>query len=75
MDYCPGHYSPALEKHFFEELDRWDRKSEPSQKFRNLFGHYIDAFYGEDVSAGLTKAMLERLNGININSVSERMRE
>ena len=73
--YCPEHYSPALEKHFFEELNRWDRKSEPSQKFRNLFARYIDSFYGKEVSGGLTKAMLEGLNVKDINSVLKRMGE
>lgn len=61
--YCPEHYHPALEKHFFEEFNAWDGKEKPSKKFLNLFSRYIEDLYfcrDEDIPEGLSKGRLEQ---------------
>lgn len=60
--YCIHHYPRALKKHFREELEKWDGKTEPNNKFMNLFSRYIPSAYkerGEELPRSLSKGRLE----------------
>jgi hypothetical protein len=43
--YCGPHYFPGLERAFLEEYARWNGESEPTDKFKNLFGRYAERLY------------------------------
>jgi len=52
VPYCPAHYLPAFEKHFFEEYNRWDGETKPPKEFLKIFSRYVSLIYGEGAIPG-----------------------
>jgi hypothetical protein len=57
--YCPVHYFPAFEKHFFEEYKRWDGETKPPKEFLRIFSRYVSFIYGEGaIPCALSRARI-----------------